>query len=249
MLYTRLTDDPVRSVQVLLHLPPFKRRLPHLLLERAAHAALLHAQYVAVGVAYELAHHRRVTQRVDERSEAVLLVRRGSDLEVGRSQDAQHVGDPAQLLYLEGDVGFGVLHQRERDELVGHPRDDPGHRADDRRVVRLAQVDPLQDGGGGDSVRVIVQRHHDHLVHGQRGLLRGHIPHADADGVRDEGDAGSGEVEHLEQRLVVDVVEAARSPDVLLVRSEQRLLDRQPHRQREGHLFTAFYTKNSMNDK
>lgn len=51
-----LTNNPIRSVQFLLHLPSFERRVPHFLLKRAAHTTLFHTQYVAVNVTYDLTH-------------------------------------------------------------------------------------------------------------------------------------------------------------------------------------------------
>lgn len=217
-------------MQVILHLPPSARRLPQFLHLGAAHTAMFNAEYVSVRVAYDLTHGRRVAQGVDERPERALLVRRGPDLEVGRGHDAQHPRDPAHLLDLGGDVGPALLGQRERDELIAHARDDLRDRAyDDDGVVGLAEGDPLQHGGGGDAVRVIAERHHDHRVRGQLGLVLGRrLLHADAHGIRDEVDAGSGEVEHLEQRGVVEVVEAAARCKICLscVVSEQLLLHR-----------------------
>lgn len=236
--FSCLTNKPERSVQTVLHLPPFERGVPQLLLKRAAHAALLHAQDVSLGVAYELAHHRRVPQRVDERLEGLLVVGGGSDLEVRRGQDAQDGGDPAELLHPGRDPASGFGGQREGDEHVRHSRYNPG---DD--VDRIDQAGRLVDpclrlhGRGKHAVGVVAQRGHEHHVHRRLALLKGGRLNAHADGVCDEGYAGSGEVEGLKQSLVGKVVETALGAAVLLwfAAFQQLLLDSEPHRRREGH--------------
>lgn len=155
--HIHLTNNPVWTVEFLLQFPSFERRVPHLLLAGAAHAALLNAQDVAVVVAYDLTHDRREPETVEKRPVRVLLVRRRADLEMSRGQDAQHVGDAVRALYLGCHAAFRVLRRREGDELVGHARDHPGHRVDDgASAVGRRQAGSLQDGDGGEALRVIV---------------------------------------------------------------------------------------------